>query len=130
MNLSPAQKVPLLAAGEQEKLVGFSPYLRALAKLSDVEVIQGELPNAGAPVEIVGEFRLMLKIEIDVKVESERLTKEITRIEGEATKATAKLANPSFVERAPAAVVAQEQERLAAFKARLDKLKDQLHKLK
>ncbi len=130
MNLSPAQKVPLLAAGEQEKLVDFSPYLRALAKLSDVEVIQGELPNAGAPVEIVGEFRLMLKIEIDVKVESERLTKEITRIEGEATKATAKLANPSFVERAPAAVVAQEQERLAAFKARLDKLKDQLHKLK
>lgn len=129
MNLSPALKVPLLAAGELRTLAGFSPYLRALAKLSDVEIMQGELPNAGAPVEIVGEFRLMLKIEIDVEAERERLTKEITRIEGEIAKATAKLANSSFVERAPAAVVAQEQERLTAFNARLDKLKDQLHKL-
>ena len=129
MNLSPALKVPLLAAGEQKTLASFSPYLRALAKLSDVEIMQGELPSAGAPVEIVGEFRLMLKIEIDVEAERERLTKEITRIEGEIAKATAKLANPSFVERAPAAVVAQEQERLTSFNARLDKLRDQLHKL-
>ncbi len=129
MNLSPALKVPLLATGNQQTLVGFSPYLRALAKLSDVEIMPGELPNAGAPVEIVGEFRLMLKIEIDVEAERERLTKEITRIEGEVAKAMAKLANSNFVERAPAAVVAQEQDRLAAFNTRLDKLKDQLHKL-
>ncbi len=129
MNLSPALKVPLLAAGNQRTLVDFSPYLRALARLSDVEIMQGELPNAGAPVEIVGEFRLMLKIEIDVEAERERLTKEITRIEGEIAKAMAKLANPNFNERAPAAVVTQEQDRLAAFNARLDKLKDQLHKL-
>ncbi|MEK7771586.1 MAG: hypothetical protein AAB703_01890, partial [Pseudomonadota bacterium] len=58
-----------------------------------------------------------------------RLTKEIARIEVEITKAKTKLTNPSFVERAPANVVAQEEERLATFNARLDKLKEQLNKL-
>ena len=51
-------------------------------------------------------------------------------VEGEIIKANAKLSNPSFVERAPAAVVAQERERLATFLATLQQLKDQLGKLK
>ena len=59
----------------------------------------------------------------------ERIAKEIARLEGEITKANAKLSNESFVARAPAAVVAQEKERLANFSATVDKLKPQLAKL-
>ncbi|WP_297324433.1 valine--tRNA ligase [Nitrosomonas sp.] len=130
MNLSPALRVPLLATGNHSVLTEFSPYLLALAKLAEIDFKQDELPNVDAPVSIVGEFRLMLKVEIDVKVERERLMKEIARIEIEVTKARSKLTNPSFVERAPANVVAQEQERLAGFDAKLDKLKEQLSKLR
>ncbi len=129
MNLSPALKVPLLAAGDQQLLSEFSPYLSALAKLSEIEIKHDGLPDADAPVSIVGEFRLMLKIEIDVEAERERLNKEITRTEQELIKAQSKLANSSFIERAPAAVVVQEKERLAAFNAKLDKLREQLSKL-
>ncbi|SET43206.1 valyl-tRNA synthetase [Nitrosospira multiformis] len=128
MNLSPASRVPLLAVGDGKTLASFSPYLKALAKLSDVEIEQ-DLPPAEAPVAIVGEFRLMLKIEIDIAAERERLTKELDRVQTEMEKAQTKLANSNFVARAPAKVVEQEKERLASFGTTLGKLKEQLQKL-
>src|SRR5206468_1914811 len=63
------------------------------------------------------------------EAERERIVKEITRVEGEIAKASTRLANASFVDRAPAQIVAQERERLAGFLATLEKLKPQLERL-
>ena len=129
MNISPAQKLPLIAAGDADTLKAFAPYIAGLAKLSEVQIV-GEIPvDEAAPVAVAGEFRLMLKVEIDVAAERERLAKEIARLEGEIAKAEAKLANESFVARAPAAVVAQEKKRVADFGETLAKLKPQLARL-
>jgi len=130
MNLSPAVKVPLIASGDAEALARFAPYLKALAKLSDVQIV-GALPeDTNSPSAVVGQTRLMFKIEIDVAAEIERLAREIARIEGEIVKTQGKLANESFVARAPAAVVDQEKKRLADFAATVATLKAQLERLK
>ncbi|HWT72608.1 MAG TPA: class I tRNA ligase family protein, partial [Oxalicibacterium sp.] len=132
MQLSPAQRVPLIMEAadteQRARLQGFAPYLQSLAKLSEVQVV-ATLPQSPAPVSIVGTTKLMLEVEIDVEAERERLTKEITRLEGEIAKANAKLSNESFVARAPAQVVAQEKERVTNFSATLDKLREQFGKL-
>lgn len=129
MSISPAARVPLIAVGDATQLALYAPYLKALAKLEDVTIVD-ELPEADAPVMIVEEFKLMLKVEIDLAAEKERLSKEVSRLEGEISKANAKLGNESFVARAPTAVVEQEQARVAEFSANLEKLKSQLAKLK
>ncbi len=129
MNISPAQRLPLVVAGDAATLQAYLPYLAGLAKLAEVDLVADIPADALAPVAVVGETRLMLKVEIDLAAERERLTKEIARLEGEIAKAEGKLGNASFVDRAPAAVVQQERERLAGFKATLAQLRPQLDKL-
>jgi valyl-tRNA synthetase len=128
MGLSPGQRVPLIAAGDSRALRECAPYLAALARLARVDVVD-HLPASDAPVQIVGDNRLCLHVEVDVGAERERLGKELARLDGEIAKSEAKLGNASFVDRAPAAVVQQERDRLAVNRATAEKLRPQLARL-
>jgi len=131
MGLSPGEKVAALIEGDVTGVGAevLRPYLMALARLSEVKFLD-VLPTSPAPVAVVHPLRVMLNVKIDVAAERARLKKEIARVEGEIGKANANLSNPKFVERAPAAVVAQEKKRLATSLATLEQLKSQLDKLK
>ena len=129
--LAPGERLELYAtvAPPVADVSGMLAGLRSLARLSEVKIAPA-LPDSPAPLAVVGEARLMLYKEVDPVAEAERISKEITRVSGEIAKCKAKLANPSFVERAPAQVVEQERKRLADFEQLLAKLQDQLRKLR
>ena len=146
--IPPGQRVPLEIEGGAKSVERYAPYMAALARLESVKVVTrphwvsalvaffrlgltsmpASLAN-NTPTAVVGDFQLKLRIEVDVTAERARLQKEISRIEGEIAKVNTKLSNPNFVERAPAAVVAQERERLATFLTTLKQLRSQLDKL-
>ncbi len=128
MNLPPGKRIPLLATGDAATLATVFPYMNALARLSDATAV-AELPKLDAPVAVFADYRLMIKVEIDRAAERDRIKKEIDRVDGEHNKAAVKLATAGFVARAPAAVVAQEKERLAGFEATLSKLREQLARI-
>lgn len=128
MNISPAEKVPLIMIGNEKKIMEFKSYLLPLAKLNSIEIVNS-FEKIDAPVALVGEFKLMLNIEIDVEAEKIRLQKEISRIVIEVKKAEGKLSNKAFVEKAPDEVVAQEKERLKIFTIELSKYEEQLSRL-
>jgi valyl-tRNA synthetase len=133
MSLSPAERVPMLAIGDAGFITQAAPLLKALAKLSDVQLFTDEAAfteaSAVSPVAVQAGVRLALLVTIDVAAERARLAKEIARLEGEITKAEAKLGNETFVSRAPPAVVAQERARLDDFGQTLGRLRDQAAKL-
>ncbi|MDE2260477.1 MAG: valine--tRNA ligase [Betaproteobacteria bacterium] len=129
MNVGPGERLPLLISGNTEKLAGLEGYLQFLARLAEVTTQPAGLPDADAPVAVVGDIRLMLKIEIDVVAEADRLNRQIAKLKEELTKSRAKLDNSGFVDRAPAAVVAQEQVRMERFALTLKELQSQLERL-
>jgi len=129
MNVSPALRMPLLVAGGGADMTEFAPILQALGKLSEVQLVDDLPTDAMAPVAVVGETRMMLKVEIDVAAERVRIAKEIEKLEKQISIAQGKLGNEGFVARAPAAVIEQEKQRVADFSATLEKLRPQLEKL-
>ena len=115
----PKDRIPFYIVGQpDESTITAST---ALLRVSELRMVN-DLPQSDSPVAVAGPHRLMPHIEVDPVAERERIAKEVARLQGEIANARAKLANTSFVERAPAPVVAQMRERLATFEATLQKL--------
>ena len=133
MNVPASTKMPLFALGNAEFMRANAAVLQSMAKLSEVKIFDDEAAwqsaAQSAPVAMVGGTRMCLFIEVDVAAEKIRLAKEITRLEGEITKAKAKLGNEAFVAKAPPAVIDEAKKRVADFGDTLDKIRQQLQRL-
>lgn len=126
MGIGPATRLPLLLEG-QPSHQAFLAYIKPLAKLSDAHLVP-HLPEEDAPIAVVGEIRLMLKMEVDPAEERVRLSKQLAKLEVELTKLTTKLEKPGYVDKAPPHLVERDQQQLAEKRETYNILKAQLAK--
>ena len=136
MDISPARKLPLLlqhaGPGDIELAQRHQALLMRLAGVNAPQLVPPGAPPPPAAAAIVGELTLLVPMAglIDPAAEHARLTKKMEKTRQEIARAKAKLGNDSFVRGAPAAVVAQERERLAAFEQALAGLERQLEQVR
>jgi len=109
---------------ENTNITGELPTLTRLLNAGEVTLDRQFKAESGPPMTVTALGDLFLSISgPDRAAGRERLDKEIARLEGELKTVQTKLANKSFVDRAPAAVVEEHRQREKNFAAQLAKLK-------
>jgi valyl-tRNA synthetase len=131
MDISPARKLPVLldnaAPEDRSRIAAHGAYLSRLAGLETLQVLEAGATAPPAALAVVGGMRALVPMAglIDPQAELARLDKRAAKLRDEIKRATAKLANESFVRNAPPEVVAQEHGRVAEFERTLASLEAQ-----
>jgi len=136
MEVAPSREIAaILDCGSLESLNLLKQnevYIMSLARLSDLAIGQGiERPN-DASLQVARDVEIIVPLKglVDVEEEEKRLLKEIAKIEKEIDLFSKKLENPSFVDRAPAEIVAREREKLAEVTSKKRVLEESLEKIR
>ncbi|MFT7404567.1 valine--tRNA ligase [Zhongshania sp.] len=136
MNVPPSKALTLLLKnGSDEDLRRLNSHRQSLAKLAKLDDIQWLAVNDEAPMsatQLVGTMEVLVPMSglIDKAAEIIRLEKEIQKLNKDIQRLQGKLSNAGFLDKAPADVVAKEQEKLAGQQAAMTKLSDQMQTIK
>jgi valyl-tRNA synthetase len=136
MNIPPGKELSvLLRNGDQrdrKRLDENAQFLTKLAKLEDITWLPDGADSPMAATSLVGEMEILVPMAglIDPDVELQRLAKEMEKLEKDIARIEGKLGNASFVDKAPAAVVSKEREKLEAQKQALATLRLQEQHIK
>ncbi|HEX6998553.1 MAG TPA: valine--tRNA ligase [Gammaproteobacteria bacterium] len=130
---STALTVKLAGASELDRAraAEHDTYLKKLANLSAIEIVEGEPPVRGAATALLGELTILVPLAglIDASAERGRLGKQLERVRADLAKARAKLGNRNFTANAPQDVVAKERARAEELTQREAQLAQQLDRL-
>ncbi|MEW8245199.1 MAG: class I tRNA ligase family protein, partial [Candidatus Thiodiazotropha endolucinida] len=135
-NISPGKPVPVLLADASEHDRALAEqhrhYLDFLAKTESIEVLADDEQGPESATAFVGEMKVLIPLAglIDKEAEIKRLEKETGRLQSDVDRIEKKLANVSFVDKAPQAVVEKEREKLGEAKGALETLRVQLEKIR
>jgi valyl-tRNA synthetase len=106
--------------------------IMGLARVADLAMGIGVEKPADASIQVAGDVQIYVPLKglVDVEAEEQRLLKEIAKAEKDMEQFSRKLATPTFVDRAPADIVAREREKLAEATARREVLMESLEKIR
>jgi valyl-tRNA synthetase len=126
MGVPPSTLTPLVLVAPSHRAEtgarAWSESIRRLARVSSIERAEAAPPGSLELVVRGEAVALPLAGVVDLGAERARLDKEIARVRLEIAKVEAKLGNPDFVARAPEDIIAEHEDRLETFQARLVKL--------
>jgi len=107
-------------------------FINSLAKLESFEWIEESATVPESAMALVGEMKILVPLAgiIDKVAELARLDKDIAKHQDNIDKGNAKLNNTGFTDKAPAAVVEKERQRVAELVKTLEQLKEQAEKIK
>ena len=116
---------------DQNRLATNSQYLKKLAKITQIAWLSEDDDVPLAATALAGELEILVPMAglIDKDTEIARLSREIGRVESDLTRLQGKLGNAAFVDKAPAAVVAKEQDKMQAQMQALEALRGQLDRI-
>jgi valyl-tRNA synthetase len=120
-NIQAAKKVKYVFKPAQPLTPHDAEVIKLLLNAETLEVKTDYQPPKGTPTvsSKLGELFLPLEGLIDVAAEKVRLAKEVEKIKTEIVKVEQKLANPNFTQKVPPAVLADHQQRLKDWQAKL-----------
>ncbi|MFA7248691.1 MAG: valine--tRNA ligase [Dehalococcoidia bacterium] len=123
----------IVAADAEATARAMQAALEQLARARPLHIVAtaDQAPSEGVVTSVlaVGQVALPMAGLFDLDAERARLAKQVADAEGEVERQAAKLGNEQFRSRAPADVVAKEEERLATARTRLDGLRASLAEL-
>lgn len=135
MNINPGKKLPVIVSNASDAdLLLMSKHkdlLIGLARLESIEPLDAGTEAPESASALVDGMQLLIPMAglIDKDAELARLNKELTRLSGEIERLEKKLGNAGFTDKAPAAVVATEQQKLDDAKAALNQRTEQKAKI-
>ena len=136
LDLVPGRQIPVVLVGpsdtERSRLAGGETYVRVLARAATIDILEAGEPAPKAATALLGGLEILVPLEgiIDKDAEIERLERQLDKLGKNLGRSHAKLANPSFRDRAPAEVVEKERRRTAEFETSIGKLEAQLETLR
>ena len=123
------QKAKFALRSKQEGLAAERETIARLLNASELIIDSNFQSGAGTPVATTHLGEIFLIVDVDISAERERLEKEIGKVEVELRTVEAKLANKSFIDRAPQDVVELNRQRQENFSEQLKQLKQAREKL-
>ena len=137
MNVAPSKKATVYVVSPKPEIRDIfrasSSFFGTLAYAGEVYVQEDKSGIADDAVSVVihdAVVYIPFAELVDIDKEIERLSKEETRLEGEIKRASGMLANPKFVDKAPAAKVEEEKAKLKKYTETLEQVKERLSQLK
>lgn len=128
MSISPAKHIPLyirnISTELKERAEKYMQTLLSIGRLSSITYLSDEDTVPVSATAVLGEIELLIPMAdlIDKEAELARLVKEVAKLDKDIGLAEGKLGNPKFTDKAPADIIAKEEEKLAQAKQAKEKL--------